>query len=135
MLCFIMRGLPGSGKSHIASHMLQQMPDAIVCSADDYRMVNGEYVHSKDGNADAHAKCFAKFLDAIRAKKVVIIDNTNVKRWEFERYVDEATKAGYAVAFVTPGTAWANDPGECARRGTHNVPLAAIEGMKAQYST
>jgi tRNA uridine 5-carbamoylmethylation protein Kti12 len=56
---FILRGLPGSGKSTIADAILQQYRDhAIVCSADYYRYnKDGEYVWHEDTLQETHNKC------------------------------------------------------------------------------
>lgn len=56
---FILRGLPGSGKSTVADAILQQYTKhAVVCSADYYRYnKEGEYVWDRNTLQDTHNKC------------------------------------------------------------------------------
>ena len=47
---FIMRGLPGSGKSTIVRNIrdkYQPITDVVVCSADDYFLQEGSYNYDK----------------------------------------------------------------------------------------
>ena len=59
LVVFILRGLPGSGKSTIANTILQKLgDDAVVCSANDYHYnKDGDYVWNKDLLQEAHSKC------------------------------------------------------------------------------
>lgn len=56
---FIMRGLPGSGKSVIAQQIKQVYGDlAVICSADDFRVNHqGEYVWRSEEYEATHMKC------------------------------------------------------------------------------
>lgn len=59
---FIMRGLPGSGKSEIARNMKQVYGDlAVICSADDLRLnEQGEYIWKVEEYEETHSKCNKK---------------------------------------------------------------------------
>ena len=59
---FIMRGLPGSGKSVIARQIKQVYGDlAVICSADDFRVNDqGEYVWRSEEYETTHMKCREK---------------------------------------------------------------------------
>lgn len=59
---FIMRGLPGSGKSVIARQIKQVYGDlAVICSADDFRVNHrGEYVWRSEEYETTHMKCREK---------------------------------------------------------------------------
>ncbi len=77
---FILRGLPGSGKSTVADAILQQYRNcAVVCSADYYRYnEDGEYVWHEDTLKETHRKCqrrAEKF--ASLNKPVIIIGESN----------------------------------------------------------
>lgn len=132
----IMRGLPGSGKSHLA-HALANIPGvspAPVFSTDDFFMVNGEYRFDGKLLGKHHAANLARAVAAMSAGTPhIIIDNTNTQAWEAREYVRNAGKFGYRVQFIEPATAWARDPEECARRNTHGVPLEAIRAMLARW--
>uniref|UniRef100_A0A8W8KSP8 Uncharacterized protein n=1 Tax=Magallana gigas TaxID=29159 RepID=A0A8W8KSP8_MAGGI len=54
---FIMRGVSGSGKSTIARAIQKVYPSAVLCSADDYFMREGEYHFSADDLESAHKYC------------------------------------------------------------------------------
>jgi len=56
---FIMRGLPGSGKSVVARQIKQVYGDrAVICSADDFRVNDqGEYVWRSEEYETTHMKC------------------------------------------------------------------------------
>ncbi len=71
---FILRGLPGSGKSTVADAILQQYGDeAIVCSADYYRYNNGEHVWQEDKIPETYSKCHRRAEKYASSKKPVII--------------------------------------------------------------
>lgn len=80
----ILQGISGSGKSTFA----RSLSGATVCSADDLFMVNGEYLFKPGLLGEAHARCFAKFLDALRrGDELVVVDNTNVEAWQIAPYM------------------------------------------------
>lgn len=59
---FIMRGLPGSGKSEIARNIKQVYSNmAVICSADDLRLnEQGEYIWKMEEYEETHLKCNKK---------------------------------------------------------------------------
>lgn len=125
---FIMMGCPGSGKSTLAKKLAEQHK-AIICSADDYHMVNGEYKWHFSKVAYAHGKCQSKALMGMCDKVNVVVDNTNTSAKETAPYVEAALKAGYDIQYVEPDTEWRYDVDELVVRNTHNVPRASIEKM------
>jgi hypothetical protein len=139
----IIRGLPGSGKDRKVHQILSGvMPDtAVVCSADDFFMVGGEYKFDPTKLGEAHATCMAKFCQAlVDGKQLIICNNSNSMRWEFRHYGLAAGAAGYNVEieFAT------EQPHESkfitidhvrrfAARNVHGVPLAAVAAMAARW--
>ena len=79
--------------------------------------------------------------DAIKSMEAgispVIIDNTNVQKWEFEKYLDAAEVNGYDVKFETlDPTNYSEDfIRELAERQkkTHNVPEQVIIDMLKRW--
>ena len=64
---FIMRGVSGSGKSHLARELTEHKGG--VCSADDFFVnKNGKYCYDRRDIGKAHAYCMSKFMDAIADK-------------------------------------------------------------------
>lgn len=119
---FIMRGVSGSGKSTIARAIQKVYPSAVLCSADDYFMREGEYHFSADDLGSAHKYCQRLAEEAVRKdSNVIIIDNTNVKRWEMKFYMDLARQHLYRTVIVEPKLDWRNNPSLLASRNTHDV--------------
>jgi len=124
-----MRGLPGSGKSTLAKQLAGQ--NGQVFSADDYFQQGNEYKHDAKQLPLAHVWNQQRILNAIAAKiPTIVVDNTNVTRWEMEQLrtcVQKAKDAGYNVEIKMPDTPWAWNAEELARRNQHNVPLSTIQ--------
>ncbi|KRZ62940.1 Tubulin gamma-1 chain, partial [Trichinella nativa] len=131
----ILRGLPGSGKSTLARNLAKMNNDSSIWCADDYFVDSGGiYRFNPDQLENAHNWCFAGAVSAIRkSQTLVIVDNTNIHRWEMKRYVLSAYRAGYEIFFVEPDTKWKFDAAACFRRNSHGVPYFTIQRMLDNY--
>lgn len=134
-LMIIMRGLPGSGKSTLANIFVRTLGRGKICSTDDkFICSDGVYRFESKFLPEAHE---VNLKDAIKALSLgispVIVDNTNIRKWEFERYESIAKTAGYKVTYMTPATPWAWDVDECFKRCTHGVPKEAIARMAERF--
>ena len=128
----IMRGLPGSGKSTVTETFRCQ--GFAVCSADDFFMVGGEYRFDRARLKDAHDACFEKARRAVATGRPVVIDNTNIRRRDFARYIALAEEYGYRVTELTVGRP--TDPAFaelCAKRNVHRVPRNTILRMSREF--
>lgn len=125
----ILRGLPGCGKSTVARAL--KVP-AVVCSADDFFMVGGEYHFDPSKIADAHAASQDKCHAALVKGQSVIIDNTCTCRWEMEPYLQMAREHGVEVNVVDLFDGECSDE-QLHERNTHGVPLQAIQAMRERY--
>lgn len=136
--CYILRGLPGAGKSTLANILIEfysilHLP-IHYCSADDYFL-------DKDGNYNfdpvylgkAHEFCRDKFNEAIAKGYNVIVDNTNILKNHFLPYKLAAEQNGYNVHIYTVGLFGTDAAFEAHTRGTHNVPLSTVERMARQF--
>ena len=134
---FILRGLPGSGKSTIVSDILKKYKDAPVCSADNFFLnSDGRYHFDTDKLSEAHETCHDATKAACESgKNIVIIDNTNIKRWELRFYVGIAAKHNYTVILVMPQTWWRFDAAELAKRNKHNVPESVLLTKLGKFET
>ena len=125
----IMRGLPGSGKSSLVGRILKIYPQAEVCSADAYfTQADGSYQYDRNKIKEAHTFSQERAETLCRdACNLVIVDNTHVKRWELQPYLNTAAKFRYSVVILEPQTPWARNPEQLAVRNSHNVNENAIK--------
>ncbi|KAK6305757.1 hypothetical protein J4Q44_G00245370 [Coregonus suidteri] len=97
----ILRGLPGSGKTKRASNILEEYRSGEAFSTDDYFKENGEIVGIQENLLHpAHIWNRSRVLQAIRRKvHPIVIDNTNLGKWEMWPYVRMAFRRGYWIEF------------------------------------
>lgn len=131
-----MVGVPGSGKSTVASEIAAEARDVgvttLICSTDDFFMVNGRYQFDPRRLAEYHARNFQKFALALAdGTQLVILDNTNIREEHREPYVRLAKAMGYTVRVEVVGEFTPEACEQYARRNTHGVPLESIKRMAA----
>nr|XP_006001549.1 PREDICTED: NEDD4-binding protein 2 isoform X2 [Latimeria chalumnae] len=128
----LLRGLPGSGKSTLARDFLQQNPDGIICSTDDYFCQGGKYKYNPDLLGEAHEWNRKRAKEAFEKRiSPIIIDNTNIQAWEMKPCIEMALQHKYKVMFREPDTWWKFKPREL--ESTHNVPKEKIKIMLERY--
>ncbi|GGI84229.1 hypothetical protein GCM10007978_22430 [Shewanella hanedai] len=142
-LAIIMRGLPGSGKSHWVEEFVASQPIEIrsrvfgsgYFSTDNYFYRNGQYQFDARRLSEYHQKNLAGFIQALSEREpLVICDNTNLAKWESIAYETAARSHGYQVRLVLIGSPESPDhQALCAKRNRHGVPLAQIERMANQF--
>jgi len=127
--CFVMRGIPGSGKSTMARQLAGEAGK--IHSTDDYFMKDGKYVFDPGNLRRNHQLNFQAFkADLALGVSPVIVDNTNTQKWEYQNYVDAAEAAGYEVEVVSVPHI---DPKLAAQRNTHGVPEDKVRQMIARW--
>lgn len=134
----IMRGLPGSGKSTIVKLIQATYHHTVVCSADDHFLVRTgtgtHYNFDPSKLSAAHQACQRKAEEACtRGVSPVVIDNTNIKKWEMMHYVKLASNYHYVIIVLQPNTPWCNDPQELARRNKHGVPADVLQAKLQSF--
>jgi len=97
-----MQGIPGSGKSTVARSLIGLNEDAIVFSTDDFWYdVNGIYQFDQSRICEAHQWNQQRTIEAMQQEiSKIIIDNTNIKRWNIESYLTVASIYGYEVSVI-----------------------------------
>jgi hypothetical protein len=122
----IMRGAPGTGKSHF---LRERLSHVFICSADHFW--GPDYDVDIARLPEARAYCREKFINACTDLTQVAVDNTNIRTWEWYSYALMARALGAEVfvhEFVPRQLA---DAFACARRNCHNVPPAVV--LKMMY--
>ena len=118
---YIVRGLPGSGKSSLAKKITE-----LVYSADDFfTNKKGEYNFNAKLLGKAHEWCWGKVRDAMFiGANAVAVANTFTQAWEAERYYQIAEEYGYSVFVIE----CQNDFGN-----VHDVPQESIDALKERW--
>ena len=140
----IMRGLPGSGKSHYIERMFMGLnsvyPVVMVVSADHYFTRPDEtYDYNPRLIKEAHAWALKRLRNQIEFKvgngdkQLYVVDNTHTRLWEARPYVELAMEFDMRVDFHYPDTEWANDPKECMWKGEHDVGPFTMKRMAERF--
>lgn len=95
---FLLRGLPGAGKSTLARSV-----GGMHIEADRYFMDGDEYKFDASKLKEAHTWCQTKVSNAMLLNYTaginerIIVSNTFTQAWEMQPYYDLAEKYGYRV--------------------------------------
>jgi predicted kinase len=130
---YIIRGLPGSGKSTFAKKLVGD--DFLVCEADKYFIdkETGEYNFDFTKIKEAHKFCQDKVETYMKDSLVndqfyrdIVVSNTFTQEWEMKPYFELAKQYGYQVTSLIVEN----------RHGginEHGVPEDKIEIMKNRF--
>lgn len=129
-LVYVLRAVPGSGKSTVADALAESASKAglssDVCCADDFFMHDGEYRFDAEKIGNAHLWCQNKFAENIAdGTDVIIVANTSTRSRDVNTYRKPAVDAGYTV-FVLTVENWHDG------KDVHNVPEATKDSMREQ---
>lgn len=121
---FLLRGLPGAGKSTMAKEL-----NCIHLEADMWFISNetGEYQFDPKELGNAHAWCQDACKVALTYGKRVAVSNTFTEEWEMKPYFDMAAKLGVQVFVMTVENYHGG-------QSVHNVPEVAMERMEKRFS-
>jgi hypothetical protein len=115
---FLIRGVPGSGKTTYA----KTLGIADHYEADMWFDANGGYDSSKIKLA--HEWCEAQAIAAMQAGRDVVVSNTFTRLWEMQSYKDAARSLGIAVIQKVMTGEW---------RNVHGVPDDKVRRMRERF--
>ena len=122
---FIIRGLPGSGKTTAADALAKYPGD--VYSADDYFMTTGKYLWDPKKIGAAHNWCKQNVETAmLLCNEKIFVANTSTTKKEMDPYYKLAEKHGYMVFSLIA---------ENRHNGmnVHNVPAGTLKKMADRF--
>lgn len=141
-ICYILIGPPASGKSTYRTVLAAQHPDAVFVSNDDiideFAAANGmtysEAWHVIDQDM-VDRLMRTRFRDAISARRVVVVDRTNMTVKSRRRFLSQLPK-GYkkvGVVFNVPRDVLDIRLKTRAEATGKHIPAAVVDSMIASY--
>ena len=127
-ILWIVRGIPGCGKSTVAIELAKGYDnEKIICCADDYHMVNGEYKWSLEKQGFAHKSCQTKCETLMtNNSQRIIVANTSTTLKEMKPYTALAEKYGYTVFSIIVENRHDG-------KDVHNVPEISLSAMTERF--
>jgi len=120
---YLVRGLPGSGKTtHAHNRIAAFNGSAVLVEADQFFMKGGLYVFDPKRLKEAHAWCLSEAHRHLLLGSDVYVANTFIQTWEMAPYV----KLGFPTTVLS-----------CKGEFTsvHDVPQHAIDRMKERWDS
>ncbi|MNF53277.1 hypothetical protein D3C85_374710 [compost metagenome] len=130
-MLYLIRGLPGSGKSTFARELAERL-DACHHEADDYFHMDGG-VWCENYNFDAsklysaHRACQKWTCDCMQDGCTVVVSNTFTTEKELKPYLAFAEEYGYTVTSLIVENRHGNT-------SIHDVPEETLQKMQGRFS-
>jgi predicted kinase len=124
MMLFLIRGLPGSGKTTYAKQMVEDYGLEHYEADMFFTNENGVYHFSPETLKDAHAWCQKAVFDALMCGKNVVVSNVFSQQWEAQPYYDMCKKLGCMFQIIERKENYGS---------IHNVPQQTIDKMRARW--
>lgn len=118
---FLLRGLPGAGKSTLADSL-----GIDYVEADMFFMQDGEYKFDGTKIKLAHEWCQDRVRKIMEYGMSVAVANTFTQEWEMEPYLEMAEEFGYRVNSLIVENRHGNE-------SVHEVPAQAMDIMEKRF--
>ena len=123
-MLYIIRGLPGSGKSSLG----ENLAPGRCFAADDYFMVDGRYHFNPSRLKEAHEACLANVGRSLETGATAVA-NTFSQVWEFAPYLTLSREVKIIDLFDRGLT-----DEQLSAVNLHGVPVEAIARMRARWN-
>lgn len=126
MTLYLIRGVPGTGKSTEAKRIIEQNPDKTFkhFEADMFFVKNGKYNFDPKKIKDAHKWCQSETMNALLHGFDVIVSNTFTQKWEMDPYVKMAEQLGADLKVIVKKHVYGN---------IHGVPDDKVKAMQDRW--
>jgi predicted kinase len=121
---YIIRGIPGSGKSTLAKSFIDSGLVHYWVETDKYFEIEGVYKFDQTKLRENHDKAFEYFKQCLNKDGNIVVSNTFVKKWEYERYEKFAKEKGLNVVIMVMNQQFKNG---------HGVPDEKVEQMRRNF--
>lgn len=124
---YLIRGIPGSGKSSFAMQLFNTGLVHHIFEADDYMYEEGLYVFKPEKLSYSHRMCQSNTVQSLIEGRSVAVSNTSTTEKEVETYrkIAEECNANFVSLIVENRHNGVN---------IHNVPEDKIQQMKQRFS-
>lgn len=124
-MLYIIRGLPGSGKSTFANTLLHKHVVSAHFEADMF-FVNDEgvYLYNPNRLKEAHEWCQNSVEESLGRGLSTAVSNTFTRKWEIEPYVKMCEEIGVPCTIIKMEGKFQN---------FHEVPAHIIDKMKKRW--
>jgi len=125
---YLIRGLPGAGKSKLAYSIHNNLTKSVVIEADQYFIdEDGYYIFDSSKLHRAHERCQNDTIIFLMEGYDVIVSNTSTTEKEVKVYQDLTTEFNAQFVSLIVENRHGN-------MNIHNVPPEKIEQMKNRFS-
>lgn len=125
---YLIRGIPGSGKSSFAHDLFRGGVVDAVIEADEYFIQeDGTYLFNPSLLGKAHSFCQERTLLALQSGNNVAVSNTSTTEKEVQVYKRIADETGAWFVSIVVENRHGNE-------NLHNVPEEKIQQMKNRFS-
>lgn len=123
---YIVRGVPGSGKSTRAKELKTWYEGVLHFEADMWFERTGEYLFDPTDLHRAHRWCLTSVQTALNQGKKVVVANTFTTYKEIKDYVKYAQMNGHGVTLITMLQEYGS---------IHNVPEETMTKMRERFES